>query len=195
MRRDDSHGCKAPKWKDLSGDLLGRIVREYVSERAENEDRYLRFYAIQTSLEAAITKAALAELPSGKRFSHQRRIPSAVLEQARDALLKLNFEEVKCFDDLYLLCEATLQPIKGVGELMIYDTVHRLSAFFSLQPEHVYLHAGVRAGAKALGLDHRKDKLSQSELPKAFQKLRPDQVEDCLCIYKKELREWGTQKY
>jgi hypothetical protein len=59
-----------------------------------------------------------------------------------------------------------------------------------LSPEQVYLHAGVRTGAKALGLGDWRSKLPMSVFPPAFQRLRPEQVEDCLCIYKSQLQVW-----
>ena len=44
------------------------------------------------------------------------------------------------------------------------------------------------------GLDWRKAKLSMSDLPYAFQQLLPEQVEDCLCIYKAELKAFTAAK-
>jgi hypothetical protein len=39
------------------------------------------------------------------------------------------------------------------------SVAHSFLTFLKLSPEHVYLHAGVRVGAKALGLPDWKDKL------------------------------------
>ena len=176
------------------GDALDRIVQTYLDNHAAGEERYLRFYAIQRTLPDAITKAALAELPNGNRFSHQRRIPGPVLVQAREALLRLDYRALKTFAELYELVAQALRPICGIGLLTIYDTAHRLGAYLKLSPDHVYLHAGVRIGAKALGLPDWKDKLPMSVFPEAFQKLRPEQVEDCLCIYKSELERWARHQ-
>jgi hypothetical protein len=185
------HPCQSHPVSPGLGDDLGRIVQTFLDNNAAAEARYLRFYAIQRTLPDAISKAALAELPNGKRFSHQRRIPGRVLTQARDALMKHNFYDLTSFADLYDLVARTLRPIPGIGSLTIYDTAHRLGAYLKLSPEHVYLHAGVRVGTKALGLPDRKDKLPVSAFPKAFHRLRPEQVEDCLCIYKSELQAWA----
>lgn len=130
----------------------------------------------------------MAELPGGGRFSHQRRIPHSALVEAKAALLKLNLAGVRSFDELHKLVALTIGPIIHIGQLTIYDTAHRLGAFLKLCPEYVYLHAGVRSGAKALGLDYRTEKLATSAFPKAFQKLKPEQVQDCLCIYKDDLK-------
>jgi hypothetical protein len=48
----------------------------------------------------------------------------------------------------------------------------------------VYLHAGTRTGARALGLAARAATLDVSELPAEFHSLEPHEVEDVLCIFK-----------
>ena len=73
--------------------------------------------------------------------------------------------------------------IKGIRALTIYDTPIRIGAFVKLQPERVYLHAGTKEGAKALGF-YSRETLAVSELPKMFSRLTPAEIEDCLCIYK-----------
>jgi hypothetical protein len=83
-----------------------------------------------------------------------------------------------------------LRPIRGIGLLTIYDTTHRIGAYLKLSPEQVYLHAGVRVGAKALGLGDWQSKLPMSVFPPAFQRLRPEQVEDCLCLHASQLHAW-----
>ena len=186
--------CQSHSVSHGSGDGLDRIVQTYLDNNAAGEERYLRFYAIQRSLPDAISKAAMAELPNGKRFSHQRRIPGRVLAQARDALLQIDYRGLKTFSELYELVAKALRPIPGIGLLTIYDTAHRFGAYLKLSPEHVYLHAGVRVGAKALALPDWKDKLPISAFPRAFQRLRPEQVEDCLCIYKSDLEAWARSQ-
>ena len=150
----------------------------------------MRFYRIQKLLPDAIAKAALAELPNGGRFSHQRRIPGPVLAQARDALLKLDYNTVRTFAELHEKVAGALRPIRGIGLLTIYDTAHRIGAFLKLSPEQVYLHGGVGTGASALGIDDRPAKLPMAVFPPPFQCLRPEQVEDCLCIFKSQLQSW-----
>jgi hypothetical protein len=178
--------CQPAKTDSRATPTLEEIVAAYLRDHAEGEACYLRFYQIQKSLPDAITKSALAALPNGGRFSHQRRIPGPVLIQARDALLKLDYSNVHTFAELYEKVAAALRPIRGIGILTIYDTAHRLGAYLKLSPDQVYLHAGVRVGAKALGLGEWRAKLPMS----AFQRLRPEQVEDCLCIYNRQLKAW-----
>ena len=120
-----------PCTRTAGSNSLAAIIQLYLDHHAAGEERYLRFYAVQRSLHDAITKAAKAELPSGKRFSHQRRIPGRVLAQAMDELLKLNFGKLRTFSQLHemVAVAATIGPIRGIGPLIIYDTAHRLGRF------------------------------------------------------------------
>ena len=182
-------GCASVAVVKDGSDILSSIVQTYLRKKAPGEADYLRFYKIQRSLSAAIEMAALAQLPRGKRFSHQRRIPGRVLQQIRDRLLeqRSRLRDCKSFQELHNMIERLALPIEGIGELAVYDTAHRLGEYLGLSPERVYLHAGTRVGARALGLDGKAKTIPMSALPKEFQVLRPDQVEDCLCIFKKEL--------
>jgi hypothetical protein len=108
----------------------------------------------------------------------------------RAALLKLDYTTVRTFAELYEKVAVALRPIRGIGLLTIYDTAHRIGAYLKLSPEQVYLHAGVRTGAKALGLGDWQSKLPMTVFPPAFQWLRSAQVEDCLCIYKSQIQAW-----
>jgi hypothetical protein len=185
--------CK-PSVRSAQSESLASIVQLYLDHNAEGDQRYLHFYAIQPTLPQAITKATMAELPSGKRFSHQRRIPYLVLKQATEALLKLNYSNIKSFSELHGTVSETIGVIDGIGPLTIYDTAQRIGVYLKLSPEDVYLHAGVIKGAKALGMNARKAKLPKSAFPLEFQKLSAGQIEDCLCIYKKHLEEWARNQ-
>jgi hypothetical protein len=78
--------------------------------------------------------------------------------------------------------------VPGIGALTVYDIAHHLGAFLKLEPDAVYLHAGTAAGAKALGHLHTAETLALADLPPEFSRLRPYEIEDCLCIYKHELK-------
>ncbi|HTV39471.1 MAG TPA: hypothetical protein VMF08_02775 [Candidatus Sulfotelmatobacter sp.] len=171
---------------------LKAIVDAYLDRYAAGEERYLRFYVLQRSLPDAISKAAMAELPSGKRFAHQRRIPRSVLAQAKARLLKLSYRNVRTFSQLYEMVRNSIGPIRGIGPLTVYDTAHRLGAYLKLSPEYVFLHAGTKKGAAILCLGRGKIHLPLTAFPSEFRRLRPEQVEDCLCIYKRELAKWAT---
>jgi hypothetical protein len=160
------------------------VVRAYIRDYRAGAQRERRHYAMQCSLADAIRAAALSKLPDRRRHPHQRRIPGRVLRQAATALSNASLE-VPIFEDLHETVRRTIGPLRGIGELAVYDMAYRIGAHFGLEPDRIYLHAGTREGARALGLGG--NALSKGELPKAFQRLSPGEIEDCLCIYKGDL--------
>jgi len=177
---------------------LGDIVQRFIDCNRPLADKEARFYKIQPTLEKAIEVAALAKMPSGKRYSHQRRIPGVVLERARDRLLSVLMDLQKCtsFQELFDIVEHEIRNIKGIGELTVYDTAYRIGMYLNLEPEDIYLHAGTRKGAKAIGIDVKNKKIiSVDQLPASFAVLRPSEIEDCLCIYKEELKSYTAVNY
>ena len=78
--------------------------------------------------------------------------------------------------------------VGGLGELYVYDTALRIGAKLNLLPNKVYLHAGTRSGAEALGFDGKATVLNVSDLPRELQKLEPHEIEDVLCIFKADLK-------
>jgi hypothetical protein len=117
-----------------------------------------------------------------------------VLEEARDNLLKNENVIEKCqdFDELHDLLERLLAPITGIGELYVYDTALRIGAKLDMLPTKVYLHAGTRIGAQALGFHSKTKVLEVSQLPKWLHQLEPFEIEDVLCIFKDEISNIGV---
>jgi len=162
------------------------IIRTYITQIRPRANEELDWFRQQPTLSDAIRLAALAITSKGKRYSHQRRLSKTVLGQARDILLA-NEKEIcqsQDFDDLFALLERLLLPVKGLGELYIYDTALRIGAKIGMLPKRVYLHAGTRVGAKALGFDGTAKTLEVSQLPEWLQQLQPHEIEDVLCIFK-----------
>jgi hypothetical protein len=171
-------------------DTLDRIVDAYISAHRRHARAVLTYYRRRGSLQAAIEAAGMARLPSGKRHPHQYRLSRLTLEQVTSALLQNEDALRACssFQELFELVKGIAANIHGAGPLMVYDTAHRLGAYLRLEPERVYLHSGTKEGARALGF-RKREMLEMQELPKAFQRLKPYEVEDCLCIYKDDLRD------
>jgi len=166
------------------------IKDDYVSRIRPIAQNELLWFRNQPTLEAAVQLAATAVKSRGKRYSHQRRIKKDALRRAR-AVLSANTGRVQgCRDFLELidLLDRLLAPIDGLGELYVYDTALRVGAKLGIGPDKVYLHAGTRVGAKALGLDSRLATLEVSLLPLAWHGLAPHEIEDILCIYKEHLK-------
>jgi len=164
------------------------IVRDYTSRHRERARRDVRYYMIQRSLEDAIREAALSRLPGGRRHPHQRRIPLSVLQAAERRLQAIGAQlrAAKSFAELHDIIDRHIKPIRGIGELAVYDIAHRIGAYLRHAPEAVYLHAGTREGARALNFAGKT--IDVSELPAGLRKLSAAEIEDCLCIYKDALR-------
>jgi hypothetical protein len=167
---------------------LDEIVSDYIREYRDRARAEMRFFEIQRSPSAAICKAALCQLPSGKRHPHQRRIPGALLEQVEARLqgIRRKLAGAADFHELYRLVEDEIGSIKGIGALTVYDIAHRIGAHVGKAPRLVYLHAGTRVGARVFGISG--DSFAPQLLPKPFSRLAPSEIEDCFCIYKDEFR-------
>jgi hypothetical protein len=184
--------------RGASGSHLKTLVDSFLRDRSRGHTPELTFYRSLPTLRDAIDAAGMAKRPDGKRCDHQCRIPREVLEEVRDNLLaRLKaIEAAASFDGLREIVDECRVP--GFADLSVYDTALRLGAFLKLSPDKVYLHAGVRKGAKALGLDTSGRYLMRDQLPAELRRLRPEQVEDFLCIFKARLsgigksseREW-----
>jgi len=165
---------------------LAAIVDEYIRDHQDGADREQRWFAIQRDLRSAVEVAALAQSPGGKRLSHQWRIPGRVLQESHRRLIQKlpELKKARSFDAIFDLVAATIDPIRGIGELAVYDTAVRIAAYLGLEPDKVYLHAGTRKGARRLGLSASVPYLEVSQLPTEFRRLKPREIEDVLCIYK-----------
>jgi len=135
----------------------------------------------------SIEYAALAKLPSGKRHPHQYNLKRTVLESVRQQLQANahQLEQGSSFEAIIHVVRGCAVP--GFGELAIYDTALRLAVRLGKRPTAVYLHAGTRKGAVALGLNVKRAIIPMDELPSPLQKLGSDHAENFLCIYKDQL--------
>lgn len=165
------------------------VVKDYISDsRNENRKQFL-FYANQPSFKLALKNAAFALTTQNKRHSHQYRITKVALEKSYDILSQRNLSKYLTFEELFKTIESSLTPIKGIGPLTIYDTTLRIGAYLNLEPKKIYLHAGTLIGAKHLGVSNPQKSLFKYELPVEFHILSESEIEDCLCIYKENLKD------
>jgi hypothetical protein len=165
---------------------LSAAIKDYMSCHKRDADKELRWFEIQPSFDKALSFAAYAKGPSGKKFSHQHRIPLAVLEESYGRLKSCQREllAASSFEELHQIISDQIRGIRGVGLLLVYDTALRLGANLKLKPSVVFLHAGTREGARRLGLNAARAFIPPSEFPPALRKLPARQIEDILCIYK-----------
>jgi len=169
---------------------MKEIASDYVRNYRTAAERELTYFKLPRTDEKAISRAARCLLPSGRRHSHQRRIPSSVLAEAERRLVENTaaLRRATSFNELHTLVADLVRPIPGIGELTVYDISQRIGARFDLEPERVYLHSGTRVGARVLGFDGRRMSIEVAELPDELTaQLRPRELEDLLCIYKDAL--------
>ena len=116
------------------------IIADYIARHRLSAERELRYFRIQRTLEKAVSLAALAKKPNGKRFSHQRRLPESVLKKVEKKLVGAIplIRRTRSFDELHGLVNEMIRPIFGVGELMVYDTALRIGAKLGLEPQEVF---------------------------------------------------------
>jgi hypothetical protein len=159
---------------------LEEVVTRYLTDWRQLAARDMRPFKKAKSLSNAISEATA-------KYPHQYRIPNSVLEEAKIRLLKRQrlLEDSQSFDELHYRIECEIGSIHGIGELAIYDIAHRIGSYLGLEPKRVYLHAGTRHGARALGLSGKK--IHPQDLPQAFRQLTAAEIEDCLCIYAEDI--------
>jgi hypothetical protein len=178
----------------LLGDL-DSIVSRYIIRHRPEAIRELETFRNQPTLRGCIREAGLARTWDAKkkrwkRLNHQRRIPSDTLRVWANALLRKQTQMSSCksFETLLSILDKEGRKFWKDGELTVYDTAMRIGAYLNVAPEAIYLHAGTRQGAKALRIDGSRRSIRPDELPEAFRRLKPYEIEGCLCIYKDHLK-------
>jgi hypothetical protein len=176
--------------REVEGDTvdLNAVVRHYKQKFRERAEQELGTFHAEKTLEDAIRRAALAEDPGGKRYAHQWRREREDLERsaAKLATRAAEIASASDFASLFQIVRSAVHHLRGIGELYIYDTALRIGAKKNALPKLVYLHAGTRKGAKALGIDVEDvPALFKFELPQELRELEAHEIEDVLCIYKR----------
>lgn len=173
-------------------DVVAAYRRDFsVHHREEME----WFGDCRQTIEEVIRRACKSEVPTVNggmvRHSHQTsyRIPATALSEAADRLERRKSDVEKAADFVALLgtVEASIGSVARIGPLAVYDISLRIGAYKGLRPIEVYLHAGTREGARALGLSTNLRSLPMSSLPSGLRSLSAEEAEDVLCIYRRAL--------
>jgi len=163
------------------------VVAHYKVRHRSRATQELDSFRQEKTLADAVARAARASKPDGSRYSHQWRLKPEDLERAAKKLETrlAAIERAQNFGILWEAIRSAVSHLAGLGELYVYDTSLRIGAKKETLPARIYLHAGTRDGAKALGIDIKGRKvIDRFELPLALQDLQPHEIEDVLCIYK-----------
>jgi hypothetical protein len=100
------------------------IVSDYICGYRDRERAEMRFFEIQRSPSAAIRKAAVCQRPSGKRHSHQRRIPGPLLEQVEAMLF--DFLDLRA-----LVRDLEVDGSNQFAQTILFSDIDAISGFSS----------------------------------------------------------------
>lgn len=168
--------------------FLSDVVADYLARHAANANLERNHYAQFRTLRSAVRAAGLARTAENTRHPHQYRLSPELLATCATRLQTVlpAIERARDFEELFRIVKRVIGPLRGVGELMVYDTASRVGAKLGLEPKRVFLHRGVRVGARHLGLATNREAILRSELPRELRRLPAWQLEDILCIYADE---------
>lgn len=185
-REKQMNSCsKTDASHSLGRSSLDALVDVFIEKHRPGALKEKVFFESMPSLELAIHHAAFAMDDRDKRYAHQRRILGEAMQHAYHLLRQVRnrIAQADSFEDLHALLLAAFLGIHGLGALYTYDTALRLGFFLNLTPVKVYLHAGTRKGARALGIPSQ-EAVEISALPQSLSRLLPYEIEDFLCIFK-----------
>lgn len=163
------------------------IIADYKFGQKQNPDQLLEYCRTTGKTTLVIRAAATARFNDNKKHSHQNKIKNELLMKfGHDLVLDVhNIERASNFPELMRIIEGN--KVKGIGQLAIYDTAHRIGAnpAFNLEPDKVYLHSGTKIGARRLLKRTRLPKfLMKTQFDPLMHSLKNSEIEDILCIYK-----------
>lgn len=124
---------------------------------------------------------------------HQRRIGAEKLEKiAAQAVHAIDqYRSAVDFLQVHSITEHVIRDAIGLSnpELTAYDISLRIGAVRDIFPTQVYLHTGARTGAMNLFCRMKepipnRHRLDIGDLPEPLHSLKPQHIENLLCIYK-----------
>lgn len=141
------------------------IVRDFHWRYVERKktDQVINYCAEAPNLKTAIDRAVRARDANGKHHNHQSKVDlDARLMLGRDLYLaRRTVRACADFDTLHDFIDE-IKPY-GIGPVTVYDVAVRVGAYLGLEPESVYMHAGVRQGLRALEDAHTRWALAGSD--------------------------------
>ncbi len=163
------------------------ILDDYNSKK---NDKHIEHCEKQTNLSSAIYFAACAVDYANNIHPHQKRVGYECSKKFAQHLIQYEDEinDAKDFEELLKI--VSQYRIHRIGDLALYDTAERIGVYRGMRPTKIYLHCGSREGAvNLLGNLKGKKALCMTDLPQMWQNagLKPYQVENIFCIYKKHL--------
>lgn len=167
------------------------IADDFRAGAADRERDALWWVAEGEPFAEVLDRAGRARMANGKRHPHQRRLAREVIDRCAEALLAISadLEKTTRFHEVFDLVHKAFAPIRGAGELAVYDAADRICQRLGHVSEHViYLHADARVGARRLlgGRLPNGDAwgIMYHQVPDSFRAFSTHEIEDILCRYK-----------
>jgi len=168
------------------------MIADHYRAGAEIRDREAEWWAAEgRPFSEVLDRAGRARMANGQRHPHQRRLTRQAVEGCVAALTDIaaDLERTVRFHDAFVLVQAAFRPVRGAGELAVYDATDRICKRLGHVSEHViYLHAGARVGARRLlgGRLPNGDAwgIMYHQVPDGFRGFSTHEIEDILCLYK-----------
>jgi hypothetical protein len=196
--------AKDPPREELTD--LGAIARDFQWRYVDTKktDQVIWWCSVAPDFPTAVRRAVEARDAQGKHHNHQskvdiiarRKFGNKIIKRANRGSLPMDD-----FDDLHDVLDH-IKPY-GIGPVTVYDVAVRIGAFLHIEPYSVYMHAGVRQGAKALvdalrrqgweglgSLDPHRDHIPVQSFPHPLNNMKADDVEDILCTYREVFLTW-----
>ena len=202
---------KEPPWRPLID--LPSICEDFQWRYVERKktDQVIEYCRQAEHWDTAVQRAVEARDADGKHHNHQSKVDITarrlfgrrIVNRAKRGHMPVdNFDE---FHD-YL---HHIRPY-GIGPVTVYDVAVRIGAYLGIEPQSVYMHAGVRQGFKAMAeaMDRattegdavhyiqdprwrRADRIPIDAFQRPLNKMRADDVEDILCTYRQVFEGWA----
>lgn len=159
---------------------------------AEERQREAEWWAAEGHpFSEVLDRAGRARMANGRRHPHQRRLTQHAVDGCLAALagIAADLEKTTRFHEAFDLVQSAFKPVRGAGELAVYDATDRICARLGHVSEHViYLHAGARVGARRMlgGRLPNGDAwgIMYHQVPDGFRGFSTHEIEDILCLYK-----------
>lgn len=146
------------------------------------------------TFDVAVHRACMSRGEDGKLWHHQGRVWQKNLDAYEQTLLRPRYFdgmfESEHFWEMMIYCRQAAEETPGIGPVTEYDVAMRLGGWLDLEPEHLYFHAGVTEGLRALGVAIPRGVycIDRERLPEFFWDKNLDIVESFLCGYRSEIQ-------
>ena len=170
--------------------MLEQLINNWIEKHSSILDNELDAFANCESAEKNIRLAAKGRTVNDVKLSHQKRLKLDALDVFATQLVADNqtWPQFVAFTELFAHVQVIANGINGIGDLAVYDTALRIGRRLGLAPIEVYLQRGSREGAKQLikRIPRGRRSVSPSIFPQELQTLKPYQIENFLCVCKKD---------